>query len=404
MKLRWQINLLFISQLVIVACLDMSDPYWPLIFQHVRPDLDMSQIQFWTAINYIFPCIMTIIVTPLWSQLGQKIGHKKMVLRAGIALALSQLLIGFVTNPLLILLIRVIQGIFSGFTAAAQSWSLAISRPDAHGHIMGRMQAATAVGTAVGPIIGGLIASYTGYSAIFTISAMLCMLMIFVLAYNLQETTQKEVIKSNKFKWTALPPLEGNAKMVLGIIGLTQAARWMSSSFFALYVIEHLSGGNLSVGILYSSIALAIFLAAPQWGQMIDLKVGQTKLVKSIFCAALICAGISQYLFAFSSSLYVALFSCLLLGISYSAISLIPYTFLIKYVEEGHKNTIIGLGNSVSKMGNVVGVTLGAYLMSKGGFAHTFIAIGIIYCGLAILSMVWLNLSGKREEQMVSVT
>src|ERR1700733_6714521 len=123
MSLRWQIALLFISQFIIICCLDMTDPYWPLIIHHFNSLLSSQEVQYWSAAIYITPFAMTIISIPIWGHLGDKIGHKKMLIRAASALVVTQCLVGFATNPFLILLIRMLQGIFAGYTAAGQAWA-----------------------------------------------------------------------------------------------------------------------------------------------------------------------------------------------------------------------------------------------------------------------------------------
>src|SRR5437870_9365100 len=119
MTRNWQINLLLLAQFVIIACLDMSDPYWPLIIHSLNTSISQQYLQYWSAAVYIIPFFITIITTPLWTQLGDKIGHKKMLLRACIVLIITQILTGFASNPFLILAIRLLQGMFAGFTAAA---------------------------------------------------------------------------------------------------------------------------------------------------------------------------------------------------------------------------------------------------------------------------------------------
>ena len=125
--------------------------------------------------------MVTIITTPLWCRMGDRIGHKKMILRACSVLIMTELLIGFAINPFQVLAIRLVQGIFAGFTAAAQSWSIMISHPDSHGVVIGRMQAATAIGSIIGPVFGGFVANYFGYSSIFFISAIICSVTVMLL-------------------------------------------------------------------------------------------------------------------------------------------------------------------------------------------------------------------------------
>src|SRR5690348_15215321 len=121
MSSKWQLNLLFLAQFFIIASLDMSDPYWPLIIQHSNNIISPKQLQYWSAAIYMIPFLITIMTTPFWSHFGEKIGQKKMLLRACLALMVTQLLLCFVSQPVLVLGVRSLQGVFAGFSAAAQA-------------------------------------------------------------------------------------------------------------------------------------------------------------------------------------------------------------------------------------------------------------------------------------------
>jgi DHA1 family multidrug resistance protein-like MFS transporter len=384
MTWKGQINLLFVIQITIIACLGMSDPYWPLIIHHLNPTIMSKQLQYWSAAVYIIPFLITIISIPIWSRLGDKIGHKKMLLRAGCALILTQILIGVTTSPVLLLGICLIQGVFAGFSAAAQAWSVTMSRPESHSYVIGRMRAATAVGAIIGPFIGGIIANYFGYSAIFFISSIFCSVVVIAIAKYLHETPYKQFIQKTK----GLRHINKSLMYLLILICLTQAAKWMSSPFFALYVTQRLSGNTLMVGLLYSCIALTVFLSAPKWGLIIDKKIEQSHWVKRILVVTLLVASFSQYFFAFGSNLYLAILSSLVWGVCIGAISLIPFSLLIRQTHEQYRGSVIGLGNSASKLGNLLGVALGAFLQAETNFTYSFIGIGLLYTALGGL-VLW---------------
>jgi MFS family permease len=386
MKWKAQLNLLFISQFIIIACLDMSDPYWPLIVHHFNSHIATQYLQYWSAAIYIFPALITILTTPLWTHLGQRVGHKKMLLRACGALVVTQVLISFTTNLYLILIIRLLQGIFAGFTAAAQAWSINSTQTKSHSYVIGRMQSATAIGSVVGPIIGGLVANFS-YSALFFISASIMSVIVILLAYFLQETPLKN-IQPTETKSSSFFRIKKNLCYLLLYISCSQTARWMSSSFFALYVIDRLKGNNFSVGLLYSSTALAILLFAPRFGVLIDKKISEPKVVKFIFITVLLGASCAQFIFSVATNLYLGLLSSIVGGICIGAIALIPYTLLIAEADEFNKDRIIGLGSSASKLGNLIGIALGAFIQAEASYSVSFVCIGLLYCILAIFLLL----------------
>jgi MFS family permease len=384
MTMKWQVNLMLLSQFIIIACLDMSDPYWPLIISHFNHAMDPQHLQYWSAAIYIIPFLITIIATPLWSRLGEKIGHKKMLLRACVAIILTQVLIGFVSSPTLILLIRLLQGAFAGFTAAAQAWSISMSGSQTHSQVIGRMQSMAAMGSITGPLLGGIIANYAGYSAIFFVSAGICCLTVTLLAIFLTESPHGSMVM-NSVKIKKLLSEQKHVFFFLGLICLGQVAKWMDSSYFALYATERLGANNLSVGALYSSIAFSIFLSASKWGAFIDRKIQDPHIIKLMLIATLLTAAMAQLIFAFTSHFYFALISALLWGGCIAAISIFPFALLVKESRECDKARSISFANSAGKLGNLIGVALGAFIQVQTNFTWSFIAIGFLYSLLAVI-------------------
>ena len=443
-----QIGILLFSQFLIIACLDMTDPYWPLILKHNFAITNSAALNYWSGAVYILPFLATIFTTPLWTQLGAKIGFKKMVLRACIALVITQVLVGFISSPFLILLIRLCQGIFAGFTAAAQAWMITLGEKNSHSKIIGHQQAATAIGTIVGPIMGGVIAHYLGYQNIFFISGGICALTTVTLGVLLQE--QEPVLKrkqqaiitptvaqpkfslfsknghhsrdqsipvgfqgagearaisssgayiqyvSSEVSTQQSQNLKGDGYIPFQVIFLpllficgTQTIRWISTPFFALYSTEQLAGNNLTVGFLYSCVAMAIFIAAPVWGHLLSKWQKSSSIPASflksdgyiqwVYFLNLILAACSQYLYATSHSILGALCASLLWGGALGAINTITFTLLIQKIEDKLKAILVGWGSSASKLGNLLGVALGAVIQAHFSFYLTFIFIALLY-------------------------
>jgi MFS family permease len=389
-----QIWIVLIAQFLVIACLYMTDPYWPLVVRQMNPSMNPAYLQYWSAAVYALPLLVTIITTPLWTHLGSRIGYKKMILRACFVLAVTQLLVGFITHPGLLLGVRLLQGGFAGFTAAAQAWSITMSDAQSHGNIIGRVQAATAVGTIVGPTLGGFIANYFGYNYIFFISAAFCFATTVGLAIFLRETPKNNHIKKT-FSITHFTKLSKITKYLLGLICLTQTARWMSSTFFALYVLHWLHGSNLTVGVLYSSIALMIVLSAPWWGRLMDTSAVRSILFKRLLYLTLIIAAMIQIIFAFSNNISMIFIACLALGVCLGALSLLPFSELVHQTDQQNKGSVVGFCSSASKMGNLIGVALGALIQAFSNFTISFVSIGIFY--VLIVIFVW-AISGAQQK------
>jgi predicted MFS family arabinose efflux permease len=84
----------------------------------------------------------------------------------------------------------------------------------------------------------------------------------------------------------------------------------------------------------------------------------------------------------------------MLWGFCLSAISLIPFALLVRHSAVGQKGKMIGLGNSSSKLGNLLGVGMGAYVQAATSFTYSFVAISVLYFildGVFIVCQLRLN-------------
>lgn len=379
-----QTSYIILSQLIIIAMLDMSDPYWPLILSSYHP-FEAKILQYWTGVIYMAPMLTTIFTTLLWTKIGERSGYKKMILRAGFALAITQWSLIFFKNPWWIVLIRLLQGALAGFTAAAQAWSLKITPINAHSQIVGRLQSATALGSIVGPICGGFLANYYGYLSIFMTSGFVCALVSILLGKFLIENPFHQGNIKNKIK--KIRTIYPGENLLLFLICFTQAARWMSTPFFSLYVVEQLHSGNITIGIIYALMALTMSLTTPNLGRVIDRQNNRLVWGKRILITALLVSGLVYCGYAFVTKAYLAFILSLFLGISLGAISLILFTFLLKGIKNDRRSQIVGLGNTSLKLGNLLGIMIGSTIQAEGRFMISFIFIGFFYFFLAILSL-----------------
>lgn len=379
-----QTRYIIFGQLIIIAMLDMSDPYWPLIIASYRT-FHPKILQYWSGAIYMAPMLTTIFTTLMWTKIGERVGFKKMVLRSGIALAATQWALIFLKNPWEILLIRLLQGALAGFTAAAQAWALKMNPIQAHSRVIGRLQSATALGSIVGPVCGGVLANYYGYLSIFIISGIVCMLVSIFLAHFLAESPlNKETIKNEIKPIKKIYPKQNS---LLLLICFTQAARWMSTPFFSLYIVKKLHTGNITVGIIYALMALAMSLTTPNLGRVLDRQGDRLFWSKTTLIITLFISGLVYFGYAFVNKIYIAFILSLFLGMSFGAISLILFTFLLKEIKGDRRPQLVGLGNTFLKLGNLLGIIIGSIIQAESNFLISFIFIGFFYFFLAGLSL-----------------
>tara|TARA_R110000868_G_scaffold144960_1_gene364459 strand:- start:2452 stop:3660 length:1209 start_codon:yes stop_codon:yes gene_type:complete len=387
MSINKQVIYLLLSQLLVIACLDMADPYWPLIVRQIGHSHSLHAQSIWTTLIYMAPYGITIISAPIWAYLGKHLGYKKMIVRACVVLALTQIMIFMASSLWQVLCLRLIQGGFAGFTAAAQAWLLCSTEEKKHGYFIGKVQAVMALGSIIGPVLGGAIAHYISYDAIFLIAGIMFASVCVVLVVVLAETSYQPFRMPRLFSWSSIKAISReNAFLCLLIVG-GQTLKWMSASFFSLYVIDNLAGNNLTVGVLYAMIAGAIILSSMMVGRWSYQLNQHVVLARYGLLVCLLTAAISQLLYASSQSISLAVLSSCLWGLCLGVTCTMPFSLLVQRTPAKQKGMVVGLGTSASKLGNLMGIGLGGciYILTTIQLAFVAIAVGYVLLFIVVL-------------------
>lgn len=131
-------------------------------------DLDITtSTAAWTVTAYTLA--LAAAVVPL-GRLGDRVGHRRLLVVALVALATTSLMCALAPNFTFLLVARVLQG----FAAAAlmpstQALIANAYPPDERTRALGRMQGAQALVFASGPVIGGLLIAGPGWRWVFAI-------------------------------------------------------------------------------------------------------------------------------------------------------------------------------------------------------------------------------------------
>ncbi|MGK0515726.1 MAG: MFS family permease [Gammaproteobacteria bacterium] len=381
---RSRLHFLWLIQLLTVATMEMSGPFWPLYFKQLNETYGVEYSGQWASIlgglAYILPLVAAMFSAPFWGKVGDKYGHKLMLLRALFALGLSQLLLVWVKDPVLILLVRLGQGFTAGTIAAAQSYAVKMSPLEHRGQIFSRIQAATAAGSLLGPLAGGYWLESLEMTALFSRSAIIFGILFLVLYALLpkdnkvnspQKFCKNELdINQNNILW---PPL-----VLLAAICLAQVAKRLPQSFYALYGETILGQGSMMIGVLYAATGLGILIAAPFSGHYFD-KLNNRQYKQYFLQGACLLSLILMLLQSQIISFYPALALRFAWGLCLAAI--LPLLSAQLSTQGGMKaiGKQVGISHSAIKLGGIVGIGTGAVIFSLLNWQWAFATIALIY-------------------------
>jgi MFS family permease len=392
------LTILFVVQLLSMGAMEMSAPFWPLHLQALG-QLSTQQLSWAISLAYAGPMVMAMLCTPIWGKMGDRIGHKPMVLRALIALTFTQLWVAVTDESITILVIRLIQGGLAGFIAAAQAYGTGLVEPKKRGKLMADLQIATAIGSAVGPLLGGWLFDHYGFQSVNWVAAIVCLICTFISWHQLpaikpitlKTSTASPSIHSTTHLFSEHSPIPSKQRFslialtgFLVMISLIQAGKMMPQSFFALYSQQILQLPAWAIGMSYGASALGLCIAAPFWGkrfeQLSDKQVLRQTEIISWICVAIIIAQ------ALSHLLLIFVLTRFLWGVCLAALLPIFYALLSRVSPLQEQGRVLGAGNSAAKAGALLGIGTGSLTLIYLPLSYAFFAVAAVYA-IAALSV-----------------
>lgn len=389
--INWKKNLyvMWICQFLAMVGMSSVVPFLPLYIRELGVTT-IEETSKWSGLVFAGPFFVSLFLSSIWGNLGDKYGRKIMTIRATFGLAIAQVLIGFSQDINQLFLFRMLQGGLSGFLPAAMALIASNTPEEKTGYSLGVLQSSTAAGTVLGPLLGGVIADLISFRAVFFVVAGLLVVVGFAIIIFVEE--EKRENTKDDFS------LIDNWKFVLSnkiflipsiLIMLTSLGISFVRPIFVLFVETlEINKNYLPTisGALYSIVGIFSIFSAYWWGK----KVENFGLAKSIFIASLL-TGIMYICHSIISNPYLLIPVRTLLGFGYGAITSLLFTKISNNVSKDRRGGVMGIGSSFQVMGNLIGPLLGGYAGAVIGFQFSFIVTGFIFLVIAIISLLSLK-------------
>lgn len=248
---------LCLAQLLSVAGLEMGIVFLPAYFSDLGVQ-GQANLMKWTAMANLVTFLTSMVCTPLWGRLGDRIGHKTMLVRAHVGMALALVFMAFARNPLEAVLARVVHGALAGLTPAALAL---VSEGRRSAQRVAWVQTSVSAGAMVGPLVGSFLLRPVGASGLYLAGAVMAAICAGMVSWLARDTPR--LIRQGG------PPLRvhwwGPASLAAWIL------LWRSLEDTVLPVyLQGIGGANwaLWVGVAISGSRCAAMLAGPCWGHL----------------------------------------------------------------------------------------------------------------------------------------
>lgn len=326
-----------------------------------------------------------------------------MVMRSTVAIALFTGLCSLAQTSWQLMIIRALQGSFSGFSAASIALVASVIPQDRLGFSLGWIQTAGMVGTLVGPLLGGVAADAShNYRLVFlltTVFAFTAFLITWLFVSEPKVEKQPSARKKPTFReqWQSVRQLHSVRSMFL-VLFLTQFTVMSVQPVLSVFIKQlagHLSYLNTVAGFAFAATGLADLIASPFLGKRSDTLGYRRVLTICMTGAALF--YIPQ---AFAWNIWVFVASRFGLGMFIGGILPTANALIGRMTPAERRGQIYGFTSSATFLGSFAGPLI-------GGVGSAFLGIRLmlgIAGALYFINMIWVRLKVKEPTPDIALT
>ncbi|RSL35406.1 MFS transporter [Salibacterium salarium] len=383
-----------------MASMSSITPFLPLYLQQLGIT-DPERVRLWTSIIFGANLLTAFIFSPIWGKLADQYGRKLMLVRSGIGMSITIILMGFATNHIHLLLLRLLNGMVAGFGPAAIALTATNTPKERTGYALGILHSGAVTGTICGPLLGGLLADSLGFSTIFFYTG-LCLLMatlivIFLVKENFEkkEKQEKTDFVQDLKKIISRRPI---ASLFVSAF-IIRTAMVGTLPLIPLYVQELVSNKEnlaLLAGFTTATMGLGNMISAPRLGKLGD-KFGSQYI--------LICAVSGAILFTIPQAFVQELWQFMVLrfctGICLAGMTPSINVLIRNYAPKGMESQTYSYSNSALFLGGLTGAIGMGTISSQFGLSMIFICSAV----LLLLNNFWIKwtiLSQIRPQRRVT--
>jgi MFS transporter, DHA1 family, multidrug resistance protein len=375
---RWVRNvaILWLAELVAIMGMSLVMPFLPLYLNELGVTGDATRLWAGWVSGANFLC--AALLAPVWGTLADRVGRKPMAVRALIGLAVAVALMGFAQNVYQLFALRLLQGAFGGFVAAAIALAGTMVPRERLGAALGFLQTAIVGGHLVGPLLGGELSHRFGYRNTFLITGGALVVATLLVVFFIREEHAAPEGKDRKGmaagirELLRLPAL----RWMLATVLCCQAGMMLINPQISLFVRdlirdpEHL---NRWVGLVIAAPAVSSFMMAPLWGRAGDRRGHALMLGLALLGAGLVIAPAGM-----AGLIWQLLAIRFCMGAFTAALNPSAHSVVAHSVDERRTASAFSLVSSAQMLGACLGPFLSGPLAAGFGIRPLFPVTGAL--------------------------
>ncbi len=379
----WRRNLivLWVGTVFGGMAFSIVSPFLPSLLEQVGV---VENLEVWSGWAFAATFYTSALLAPVWGTLADKYGRKPQLVRAGIGIGVTYVLMAFARSPIQIVLLRLLLGVFNGFIPTAIAMVATNTPEDQLGGALGTIQTGGAFGQVIGPLVGGVLSHYLGIQSTLLIAGVSMFAATTICVAGTKEANRGD----RKLKFNIIGDVGTAVKQpillqMFILIMIFNLSFMVIQPVLPLFIEELTGGGDASVatGVIFSLAGMATVIAAPRWGRR-GQQVGYAKVLKQGFLGA----TVISFALALSRNLYALGGMRFAFGLFMAAVMPSTNALIARSVPTGFRSRALSLSNSFQQVGGAIGPIIGGYIGSLFGLPVVFAVMGV-FLGLLVLWM-----------------
>lgn len=370
--------IMWIANFIVAGTMTMIMPFLSLYIKTFG-DFSEAYVQKWAGLIFGATFVTALIMSPIWGRIADKYGYKPILLVNGFGIATSVFLMGFVQSVEAFFLLRLFNGIVTGFIPTSLAFISSQTAKEEAGKMLGTLQMGSVTGTLFGPVLGGLLADAFGFQYTFIITSLSVSIAAVIVLFGIREQVRVKKTRMAQFsRATIFKGLLHHRLMlvIMLVTALIQIGNFSIQPLLSLYVANLTNAQEVAflAGVTFSAAGIGNLLFARFWGRLGD-HIGYEKVLSFLL--------LLSFLFivpqAFVTSLWQLVLLRLLFGIAVGG--MIPNTTALirREAPVDIQGEVMGYNTSFRFLGNIIGPMLGGIVSGYIGISSVFLLTGILF-------------------------
>ncbi|MDG4514079.1 multidrug efflux MFS transporter [Streptococcus suis] len=341
-------------------------------------------VEYYAGLAVSTNALAAALMAPIWGSLADRYGRKPMMVRAAFAMIFTMGGMAFVPNVFWLLVLRVLNGVFTGYIPNATALIASQVPRDKTGYALGTLSTGAVAGNLIGPTLGGVLAEIFGVHTVFLLVGFLYAIVVLLTVLYIREDFVP-IKKSDAMPVKDLFAQIKDRQMLVGLFVTSMiiiAAAQAVVPILTLYVRHLGQTDNLLfvAGFIISLPGMASLVTSGYLGKLGD-RIGNHRLL----LMALTYSLLINVFFVFAQNPFQLGLLRFLYGFGTGALLPSVNSLLTKLTPKEGISRIFSYNQLFNNLGTVVGPMMGSAVAAHMGYDWVF----YLSSGLVLFNLIW---------------